>query len=69
MNQEEHDNNLKYFCAAAKADGLTFNEDKCFFSMTPINLLDYRISSGSLQPDPDRLRPLAMPTSRFTSTP
>ena len=58
MSQEEHDNNLKLFRTAAEADGLTFNEDKCFFSMTSIDLLGYRISSGSLQPDPERLRPL-----------
>ena len=57
MTQEDHDSSLKLFCAAAKA-GLTFNEDKCFFSMTPIDLLGYRIYSGSLQPDPERLHPL-----------
>ena len=58
MSQEEHDRNLKLFRTAAEADGLTFNEDKCFFAMTSIELLGYRISSGSLQPDPERLRPL-----------
>ena len=56
--QEDHDCNLEHFLKVAKKDCLTFNNDKCVYSTTSIDLLGYRISDGSLKPDPECLRSL-----------
>ena len=42
----------------AKQYHLTFNESKCTYSSSTIDLLGYRISPGTLQPDPQRVKPL-----------
>lgn len=55
---QEHDENLKRFLDVAKECNLTFNEDKCVYSSDTIDLLGYRISKGTLQPDPERVKPL-----------
>ena len=38
--------------------GLTLNKNKCLYSLTSIDLLEYTISKGSVKPDPDRLKGL-----------
>ena len=57
-DQEEHDTNLEEFLAAAEANNLTFNNNKCTFSTTSIRLLGYEITNNTLRPDPSRLQPL-----------
>ena len=39
--QEEHEHNLARFLAAAKKKTLKFNQEKCTFSATSINLLGH----------------------------
>ena len=57
-DQEEHDENLQKLIHVAKKCNLTFNEDKCSYSVSSVNLLGYVIGGGTLRPDPERLRPL-----------
>ena len=56
--QEEHDNYLARFLAAAKKKNLKFNQENCTFSTTSINLLGHHISNGEIKPDSDRMKPL-----------
>lgn len=58
MEDEDHDDNLRRFRAAAKRYNFTFNDSKCLFKQTSIDFLGYTISEGTLQPDAERLRPL-----------
>ena len=44
--------------SVAKQYNLTFNESKCTYSSSTIDLLGYRISPGTLQPDLQRVKPL-----------
>ena len=37
---------------------LTLNKNKCIFSATCIDLLGYRITNGTLKPDPERIKPI-----------
>lgn len=53
--QEEHDFNLNKFISVAAKYNLTFNDDKSIISTETINLLGYKISKGSISPDPERL--------------
>ena len=57
-DEKEHDTNLNKFLAAAEADNLKFNEDKCTFKTTSVQLLGYLISNNEIRPDPSRLQPL-----------
>ena len=57
-DQAEHDENLQKFLKVAKKCCLTFNEEKCSYSVASVNLLGYVIGQGTLRPDPERLRPL-----------
>ena len=41
---KDHDHNLKALFPAAKLENLTFNNSKCVFARTEIDLLTYRIS-------------------------
>ena len=50
--------NLKTLFSAAKSENVTFNNIKCVFACTKIDLLGYRISHDIIQSDPERLRPL-----------
>ena len=52
FDKADHDCNLKMFLDAASKINLTFND------VTEIDILGYRISQGSIRPDPERLRPL-----------
>lgn len=56
--KEEHDLNLEKFLSVARESNLTFNDGKCVYSTTSIDLLGYRIEKGSLRPDPERVKPL-----------
>ena len=60
VNQNDHNENLKCLVglSAAKCENITFNEAKCSFSRTEIDLLGYRVSHHKIQPDLERLRPL-----------
>ena len=55
---KDHNHNLKALFSAAKSENLTFNNSKCVFARTKIDLLGYRISHNLIQSDPERLRPL-----------
>ena len=55
---KDHDYSLKALFSAAKSENLTFNNSKCAFARTEIDLLGYRISHNLIQPDLERLRPL-----------
>lgn len=67
--QEEHDINLKRFMAAASKYNLTINMDKSRFSLQTIHLLGYVISNKTIQPDPERLKPLRdLPIPKNTSS-
>ena len=57
-NQQEHDKNLAAFLSAAKSKGITYNEDKCEFSVTKLHLLGSVIENGTIRPDPNRLTAL-----------
>ncbi|XP_012562704.1 uncharacterized protein LOC101238699 [Hydra vulgaris] len=57
-SEKEHDENLLKFRLASIDAGITFNEEKCVFSTKTLDFLGYRISYGSLKPDPQRLAPL-----------
>ena len=56
--QQEHDANLQKFLTVAKNCNLTFNESKCVYNTDTVDLLGYRITAGSLQPDPERVKTL-----------
>ena len=58
IDKNDHDFKLRALLNAAKAEGLTFNDSKCVYCRTEIDLLGYRISHNVIQPDPERLRPL-----------
>lgn len=58
IDQSDHDANLKRFMEAAEKSNLKFNNDKCEFSTTKIQLLGYEISNNEIRPDPTRLQPL-----------
>ena len=58
MDQNEYDEILRRFLDVANKHQLTFNEDKCAFSVESVDLLGYTISQGVLRPDPDRMKPL-----------
>lgn len=57
-SQEDHDNNLRRFMAAAEKYKLTINMEKSSFSLDEIHYLGYVIGNRTLKPDPERLRPL-----------
>ena len=57
-DQAHHDKNLDNFLAAAKRKKLTYNEDKCRFSVRTLNILGSIVSEGEIRPDSDRLKPL-----------
>ena len=51
--------NVHKFMEAAKHKSLTLNESKSVISASSINILGYCISHNIIQPDADRLQPLA----------
>ena len=67
FDKADHDRKFKKFLDAASKINLTFNDAKSAVAVTEIDILGYRISQGSISPDPERLRPLIelpIPTAR-----
>lgn len=59
---EENNKNLNLFLEAAKVDNLTFIKDKCAFSVSLIDLLNYCVSHELQSPDPKHFcSPLNLP--------
>ena len=56
--QEEHDTNLKNFLDAAERKNLTYNRDKCVFSVSQLSTLGYIVENGEIRPDPECLKAL-----------
>ena len=68
--QKEHGHNLARFLAAAKKKNLKFDQEKCTFSATSINLSGHHISDREIKPDPHRMKPLReLPLPSDTKTP
>ena len=57
-DQADHDRKLEQLLNAASQENLSFNETKCIFSQSEIDILGYRVSHLKIKPDPERLRPL-----------
>ena len=57
-NQEDHDKKDADFLKMAKKYGLTLNDARTVSSVKSLNLMGYLISKDSIQPDPERMRPL-----------
>jgi len=55
MNIEEHDLNLKRFLEAAEKKHIAYNESKCIFLTSRLNILGYMWQNGEMRPDPERL--------------
>lgn len=65
-DSKSHDENLKQFMKAAEKYGITFNDSKSIIGVEEINMLGYRVSKGTIRPDPERfesLRNMKPPTS------
>jgi len=58
MDQKSHDENLIALKEAAKLENFTFNEDKCHYNRTQIQLLGHLVGDGVIKPDPDRIAAL-----------
>ena len=58
VNKNDHDIKLNALLNAANSEGLTFNDSKCIYCSTEIDLLGYTVSHNVIQPDPEHLRPL-----------
>ena len=56
-NQQNYDAKLKLLLSAAKIDGFRFNESKCVFARTKINVLEYVVAYNEIQPDPYTYKP------------
>ena len=54
-DQKSHDENLSALKKAAKIDNFTFNEDKCQYNRTQIQLLGHLVGNGVIKPDPERI--------------
>ena len=58
VDQAEHDRNLQLFYEAASKADLTLNESKSQHMKSSIAILGYKVGYQSIQPDPDRVKPL-----------
>ena len=58
FDEADHDRHFKKFLGGTSKINLTFNDAKSVVAVTEIDILRYRISQGSISPDPERLRPL-----------
>jgi len=58
FDKADHDCHFKKFFDTASKINLTFNDAKSVVAVTEIDILGYRISQGSISPDPEHLRPL-----------
>ena len=57
-DQEEHDENLKWFQEAASRCQITYNDSKSVFSTRKLAILGYIVEEGEIRPDPECLQPL-----------
>ena len=67
FDQASHDDNLKALKKAASKENFTFNEDKCHYNCTQIQLLGHLVGNGIIKPDPERiaaLEDLVVPTTK-----
>eukprot|EP00794_Sanderia_malayensis_P004470 gene4470-5064_t len=58
VDQADHDRNVAAFLKVIQERNTTLNESKTTHSVPVIDILGYRVSHDSIQPDPERLRPL-----------
>ena len=58
VDEADHDRNVAAFLEMTKRRNITLNASKCIHSVAVIDILGYRISHNSIQPDPEPLRPL-----------
>jgi len=56
FDKADHDHNLKMFLDSASKINLTFNDAKFLVAVAEVDVLGYRISQGSIRPDPEHLR-------------
>ena len=56
VDQADHDKTIAAFLGMTKRRNITLNASKTVHSVVVINMLGYRISHNSIQPDPERLR-------------
>ena len=57
-DQQSHDQNLKALKQAALKEHFTFNENKCQYNRSQINLLGHLVGNGVIKPDPERITAL-----------
>ena len=55
VDQRSHDQNLKALKEAAQKEQFTFNEDKCQYNCSQIQLLGHVVGNGVIKPDPERV--------------
>ena len=53
--QRSHHQNLKALKEAAQKEQFTFNEDKCQYNSSQIQLLGHVVGNGVIKPDPERV--------------
>ena len=58
VDQADHDRTIAAFLGMTKRRNITLNASKTVHSVVVIDILGYRISHNSIQPDPERVRPL-----------
>ena len=58
MDQASHDKNLSALKEVAKKENFTFNENKCQYDRSQIQLLGHLVGNGEIKPDPERIAPL-----------
>jgi transposase InsO family protein len=57
-SQEEHDERLMQVLERIRLHGLSLNSFKCRFNESEVSYLGHRLSNGTIQPDPERIRPI-----------
>ena len=57
-DQQSHDQNLKALKQAALKEHFTFNENKCQYNRSQINLLGHLVGNGVIKPDAERITAL-----------
>ena len=57
-DQAEHDHNLEQWDKAVKKRNITYNNDKCLFSVKSLEALGYVIENGQTRTDHEHLQPL-----------
>ena len=55
MNQKAHDQNLQALKDAAAKEQLIFNDDKCYYNCSQIQLLGHLVGNGVIKPDPEKI--------------